>query len=95
MDILISSETPDFFKDISRFGNNREFIESIVEEVVRVMDATRASIFLINTETISFSTFIIKVEETLPHFYVNLYTYIRYKFVEISSSKISRVYFPK
>ncbi len=39
------------FKDISRFGNNREFVESIVEEVVRVMDATRASIFLINTET--------------------------------------------
>ena len=39
------------FKDISRFGNNKDFVESIVEEVVRVMDATRASIFLINTES--------------------------------------------
>jgi len=39
------------FKDISRFGNNRDFVESIVEEVVRVMDATRSTIFLINTDT--------------------------------------------
>jgi Nif-specific regulatory protein len=39
------------FKDISRFGDNKEFVASIVEEVVRVMDATRSTIFLINTET--------------------------------------------
>lgn len=39
------------FKDINRFGDKEGFIENMLEEVVRVMNAQRASIFLINPET--------------------------------------------
>lgn len=39
------------FKDITHFGNKEGFIETMLEEVVRVMNAQRASIFLINPDT--------------------------------------------
>ncbi|MGB0455125.1 MAG: sigma 54-interacting transcriptional regulator, partial [Bacteriovoracaceae bacterium] len=39
------------FNDINRFGDKEGFIENMLEEVVRVMNAQRASIFLINPET--------------------------------------------
>jgi two-component system response regulator HydG len=39
------------FKDINRFGDKEGFIENMLEEVVRVMNAQRASIFLINPDT--------------------------------------------
>jgi two-component system, NtrC family, response regulator HydG len=39
------------FKDITNFGNRDKFLEDILVEVVRVLGAGRASIFLINPET--------------------------------------------
>ncbi|MBT7608882.1 MAG: sigma-54-dependent Fis family transcriptional regulator [Bacteriovoracaceae bacterium] len=39
------------FKDITHFGDKEGFIDNMLEEVVRVMNAQRASIFLINPAT--------------------------------------------
>jgi two-component system response regulator HydG len=39
------------FKDITEFGNKEKFIESMLEEITRILNAQRASIFLINTDT--------------------------------------------
>ncbi len=39
------------FKDITHFGDKEGFIESMLEEVIRVLNAQRASLFLINPET--------------------------------------------
>jgi two-component system response regulator HydG len=39
------------FKDITQFGNKEKFVESMLEEITRILNAQRASIFLINTET--------------------------------------------
>ncbi len=39
------------FKDITQFGNKEKFVESLLEEIVRILNGQRASIFLINTET--------------------------------------------
>ncbi len=39
------------FKDISLIGGKEGFVESLLEEVCRVMNASRATIFLINVET--------------------------------------------
>src|SRR5690606_9066374 len=39
------------FKDITHYGDKEGFLESMLEEVVRIMNATRASIFLINPDT--------------------------------------------
>jgi two-component system response regulator HydG len=39
------------FKDITQFGNKEKFVESMLEEIVRILNAQRASIFLINTES--------------------------------------------
>jgi Nif-specific regulatory protein len=39
------------FKDITHFGDKEGFIESMLEEVVRVLNAQRASLFLINPES--------------------------------------------
>jgi Nif-specific regulatory protein len=39
------------FKDITRFGDQEDFIDNMLSEVTRIMEATRASIFLINPET--------------------------------------------
>lgn len=39
------------FKDITHFGDKDGFIDTMLEEVVRLMNAQRASIFLINPET--------------------------------------------
>jgi two-component system, NtrC family, response regulator HydG len=38
------------FKDINKFGDKEGFIENMLEEVVRILNAQRASIFLINPE---------------------------------------------
>lgn len=39
------------FKDITQFGNMEGFAESMLEEIVRILNAQRASIFLINPDT--------------------------------------------
>ncbi len=39
------------FKDITHFGDKEGFLENMLEEVVRVMNAHRSSVFLINPET--------------------------------------------
>lgn len=39
------------FKDITLFGDKEGFIDNMMEEVVRVLNAQTASIFLINSET--------------------------------------------
>jgi len=39
------------FKDITHFGDKEGFVENMLEEVVRILNAQRASIFLINPET--------------------------------------------
>ena len=39
------------FKDMTNFGEKKEFIETMLEEVTRVLNAQRASIFLINPDT--------------------------------------------
>lgn len=39
------------FKDITHFGDKEGFLDNMLEEVVRVLNSTRASIFLINPET--------------------------------------------
>ncbi|MCB9060910.1 MAG: sigma 54-interacting transcriptional regulator [Halobacteriovoraceae bacterium] len=39
------------FKDITNFGNKEGFLDNMVEEVVRILNATRASIFLINPDS--------------------------------------------
>ncbi len=39
------------FKDITQFGNKEKFVESMLEEIVRILNGQRATIFLINTET--------------------------------------------
>ena len=39
------------FKDITYFGDKDGFLETMLEEVVRILNAQRASIFLINPET--------------------------------------------
>ncbi len=39
------------FKDITYLGDNKEFIDSMLSEVVRILNAQRASIFLINPES--------------------------------------------
>lgn len=38
------------FKDITHFGDKEGFIDNMLEEVVRIMNAQRASVFLINPE---------------------------------------------
>jgi two-component system response regulator HydG len=39
------------FKDITQFGNMEGFVETMLEEIVRILNAQRASIFLINPDT--------------------------------------------
>jgi len=39
------------FKDITHFGDKEGFIESMLDEVVKILNAQRASLFLINPET--------------------------------------------
>lgn len=39
------------FKDISYIGSKEGFVDSLLEEVCRIMNASRATIFLINVET--------------------------------------------
>ena len=39
------------FKDITQFGNKEKFVESMLEEITRIINAQRATIFLINPET--------------------------------------------
>jgi two-component system response regulator HydG len=39
------------FKDITHFGDKEGFLDNMLSEVVRVMNAQRASVFLINPET--------------------------------------------
>jgi two-component system response regulator HydG len=39
------------FKDITNFGDRSDFLDSMLDEVVRLMGAHRASIFLINPDT--------------------------------------------
>lgn len=39
------------FKDITHFGDKEGFIESMLEEVIRILNAQRASLFLINPES--------------------------------------------
>ena len=39
------------FKDITHFGDKEGFIESMLEEVIRILNAQRATLFLINPET--------------------------------------------
>jgi Nif-specific regulatory protein len=39
------------FKDITHFGNQQQFVVNMLEEVTRIVNAQRASIFLINPET--------------------------------------------
>jgi Nif-specific regulatory protein len=39
------------FKDITHFGDKEGFLENMLAEVVRVMNAQRSSVFLINPET--------------------------------------------
>lgn len=39
------------FKDITNFGDKEVFVESMLDEVVRILNAQRASIFLINPHT--------------------------------------------
>jgi two-component system response regulator HydG len=39
------------FKDITQFGNQDGFVDTMLEEITRILNAQRASIFLINPET--------------------------------------------
>lgn len=39
------------FKDITQFGNKEKFIESMLEEITRILNAQRATIFLINPDS--------------------------------------------
>jgi two-component system, NtrC family, response regulator HydG len=39
------------YKDITQFGNKEKFVESMLEEIVRILNGQRASVFLINTES--------------------------------------------
>ncbi len=39
------------FKDITQYGDNEGFVENMLEEVVRILNANRASVFLINPES--------------------------------------------
>ena len=39
------------FKDITHFGDKEGFIESMLDEVIRILNAQRSSLFLINPET--------------------------------------------
>lgn len=39
------------FKDITQFGNKEKFIESMLEEITRILNAQRATVFLINPDT--------------------------------------------
>jgi Nif-specific regulatory protein len=39
------------FKDMTNFGEKQDFLENMLEEVTRVMNAQRASIFVINPDT--------------------------------------------
>jgi two-component system response regulator HydG len=39
------------FKDITQFGNKEKFVENMLEEMTRILNAQRATIFLINAET--------------------------------------------
>lgn len=39
------------FKDITQFGNKEKFVESMLEEIVRILNGQRATVFLINTDT--------------------------------------------
>lgn len=39
------------FKDLTKFGSKDDFLSAMLEEVTRVLDAQRASLFLINPET--------------------------------------------
>lgn len=39
------------FKDITQFGNQDGFVETMLEEITRILNAQRASIFLINPQT--------------------------------------------
>lgn len=39
------------FKDITQFGDKEKFVESMLEEIVRILNGQRATIFLINPES--------------------------------------------
>lgn len=39
------------FKDITQFGSKEKFVESMLEEITRIINAQRATIFLINPDT--------------------------------------------
>jgi two-component system, NtrC family, response regulator HydG len=39
------------FKDITQFGDKEKFIESMLEEITRILNAQRATIFLINPDS--------------------------------------------
>jgi two-component system response regulator HydG len=39
------------FKDITSFGSQENFVETMLEEITRILNAQRASIFLINPQT--------------------------------------------
>ncbi len=39
------------FKDITMFGNKEDFVDNMMEDVIRIMNAQRATVFLINPET--------------------------------------------
>lgn len=39
------------FKDITQFGNKEKFVESLLEEIIRILNAQRSTVYLINTET--------------------------------------------
>ncbi|MBL7666028.1 MAG: sigma 54-interacting transcriptional regulator [Bacteriovoracaceae bacterium] len=39
------------YKDITKFGNQENFVNAMLEEVIRILNAQRASIFLINPES--------------------------------------------
>ena len=38
------------FKDITQFGNKEKFVESMLEEIIRILNAQRATVYLVNTE---------------------------------------------
>jgi two-component system response regulator HydG len=39
------------FKDITQFGNKEKFVESMLEEMTRILNAQRATVFLINPDS--------------------------------------------
>lgn len=39
------------FSDMSKFGDKKEFLDNMLEEVCRILNASRATLLLVNTET--------------------------------------------